>query len=336
LYCNKLILLRHLTMNKNPLMKILLTLILSLFSTVTVNAQWTAAGKADTPGDLNTVYFADSKRGWVGGDNGYLAWTNDGGVNWVQLNVGTKNSISDVYFRGSDKGYLLAGDKVFSSTDGGQTWREDKILLRDDIAEGEPELYSLRFANKKNGWIVGSVNKKDAVVGSLVLHTRDGGTLWRRVRIPTNVELIHVDFVDEDNGWIVGANGTILATTDGGENWRFQSSGTTSTLFHIDFKNKNLGWAVGGKGLILRTEDGGATWNKISSGVDKTLLSVEFINERNGWAIGHGGTILRSDDGGATWIQQEGKTRDSLYALYIDKKTGWVVGKKGMILRYER
>jgi len=29
--------------------------------------------------DLNTVYFLDSKRGWVGGDNGFLSHTEDGG-----------------------------------------------------------------------------------------------------------------------------------------------------------------------------------------------------------------------------------------------------------------
>lgn len=309
---------------------------LILSSATLTNAQWTAAQKAETEGDLNAVYFADARRGWVGGDGGFLALTNDGGASWTRLKVGTKNSISDVYFRGSDKGYLLAGEKIFSSTDGGQTWREEVILLNEDILDGTAELYSLRFANKKNGWIVGSVNKKDAVVGSLVLHSRDGGTLWRRVRIPTNSELIHVDFVNEERGWIVGANGTILATEDGGENWRFQNSGTKSALYHVDFKNETLGWAVGGKGLILRTENGGQTWAKVASNVDKSLLSVEFINERNGWIVGRGGTILRSDDGGLTWVRQDSQTQDNFFALHIDKKTGWVVGSKGTILRYGR
>ena len=36
--------------------------------------------KINTGGnDLNTVYFLDSKRGWVGGDGGYLSHTEDGG-----------------------------------------------------------------------------------------------------------------------------------------------------------------------------------------------------------------------------------------------------------------
>ena len=47
--------------------------------------------KINTGGnDLNTVYFLDSKRGWVGGDGGYLSHTQDGGQSWVRQNVGTR------------------------------------------------------------------------------------------------------------------------------------------------------------------------------------------------------------------------------------------------------
>ena len=298
-------------------------------------AQWTPTRQARAFGDLNAVFFADSKRGWVAGDNGFLAFTKDAGESWTQQKVNTKDPISDIYFRSADKGYVIAGEKVFSSTDGGQSWREEQILLSSDVKEGKPELYSLRFANKKKGWIVGSLNKNDQVVGNLVLHTSDGGTLWQRVRVPTNSELIHLDFVDEDNGWIVGANGTIFATNDGGENWLAQKSYTTAALYHVDFKNKDLGWAVGEKGLILRTMNGGATWQKVLSNVPKTLLSVEFTNEENGWIVGRGGVILRSNDGGVSWIKQDSRTTDSLFALYVDKKSGWAVGGKGTILRYE-
>ena len=45
--------------------------------------------------DLNTVFFLDSKRGWVGGDKGFLSSTNDGGHSWVQQNVDTTNAIRE-------------------------------------------------------------------------------------------------------------------------------------------------------------------------------------------------------------------------------------------------
>lgn len=324
------------SMNTIFLKRLVLSLTILTLAQTAALAQWKFNLQARAVGDLNAVYFADSKRGWIAGDSGYLAHTDDGGKTWMRQNVNSKDAISDIYFRGADKGYVIAGEKVFSSTDGGETWREEQILLNDEIKEGKPELYSLRFANKKNGWIVGSVTKNEAVVGSLVLHSSDGGALWRRVLVPTSAELIHLDFADEDTGWIVGANGTIYATEDGGETWTAQKSYTTAALYHVDFKNKNLGWAVGEKGLILRTVNGGATWQKVVSKVARALLSVEFTDENNGWIVGRGGTILRSDDGGLTWIKQESRTTDGLFALHIDKKTGWAVGGKGTILQYER
>ena len=49
--------------------------------------------------DLNTVYFLDSKRGWVGGDGRFLSRTDDGGQSWVRENVGYSAAINDIYFR---------------------------------------------------------------------------------------------------------------------------------------------------------------------------------------------------------------------------------------------
>lgn len=303
-----------------------------------INAQtgWTNAPKPATQGDINTVFFADSERGWIGGDDGYLAMTKDSGRSWTKLSLNTGDSINDIYFRGSDKGYVLAGDRIFSSTDGGATWREDRIFRAGEFGKATPDLWSIRFSDKKRGFVVGSVSQGDNVVDSLLIQTTDGGTTWRRVYVPTKNELLHVDFANEDRGWIVGDNGTILTTDDGGLTWRLRETKTTAKLFHVDFKNSNSGWAVGRRGLILRTEDGGATWQTVNSNVQRDLLSVEFVNEKNGWIVGRGGTILRSEDGGKTWIKQDSKTTDNLYALFIGKKYGWAVGGKGLILRYER
>src|SRR6478672_7820527 len=56
--------------------------------------------KINTGGnDLNTVYFLDAKRGWAGGDAGYLGHTEDGGQSWVRQKVGTTAGINDIYFR---------------------------------------------------------------------------------------------------------------------------------------------------------------------------------------------------------------------------------------------
>lgn len=305
---------------------------------VVVRAQnsWTASQVTSGGRDLNTVYFIDSKRGWVGGDGGYLAFTDDAGASWVERPLGVTHSINDIYFVGKDNGFVLAGGTIFGTSDGGHRWREAYKFSPTEFDGAAPELYSLRFNGKKRGWVVGSASRGDIVVNSILAITRDGGVTWQVLHAPTNRELIHIDFVDEKRGWIVGAGGTILHTDDAGESWTRQTSDSDATLYHVDFRNERQGWVVGERGTILRTDDGGRSWSKSSSPTRSTLLSVQFVNEDEGWIVGRGGAILRSGNGGVTWIEQESGTKQNLYALFIDKKNGWAVGSKGLIVRYQR
>lgn len=311
---------------------------LSVLATVFGYAEsgWSSTRLRSGGKDLNAVYFADSKRGWVGGDDGFLSYTDDGGVSWTQRRIGTEKAINDIYFTNKENGFVLAGGSIFSTEDGGQSWREAHKFTRADFAGATPELYSLRFSGKKKGWVVGSASIGDVVTNSIFAFTKDGGATWAVLQAPTRQELIHIDFVDDKHGWIVGNGGTIIHTEDAGENWTTQKSGTTSTLYHVDFRNERQGWAVGERGTILRTIDGGQAWVSVESAVRSTLLSVQFVSGDDGWIVGRGGVILRSGDGGRTWVQQESTTKANLYALFMEKKNGWAVGADGLILRYER
>jgi len=306
-----------------------------VFVAVISHAQSGWSGRKISSGgkDLNAVYFADSKRGWVGGDGGFFSHTEDAGATWTERRIGTDRNINDVHFTSKNVGFVLAGNIIFSTDDGGQTWRESRKF---EPAEATAELYSLRFNGKKRGWVVGSASRGDEVVNSIFAFTKDGGNNWEVLQAPTRRELIHIDFVDDKHGWIVGAGGTIMHTDDAGETWVTQRSGTTNTIFHVDFRNEHLGWAVGERGTILLTNDGGQSWFTVRSPVRSTLLSVQFVNNEDGWIVGRGGVILRSEDGGRSWLQQESTTKQNLYALFFEKKNGWAVGGDGLILRYER
>ena len=310
--------------------------VLMLVSSAMAQEGWTPS-KVGTGGhDLNTVYFLDSKRGWVGGDAGYLSKTDDGGQTWVRQTVGTTAAINDIYFRDKEAGFLLAGNKIFVTRDDGTRWTEARAFLPNEFEGADVELYSVRFSSKKKGWVVGSISKGDRVIDSILVYTDDAGETWRRQRAPSQLELIHIDFVNDRKGWIVGAGGTVLATTDGGMTWSKQNTGTTVTLYHIDFRNDRDGWVVGEHGTVLRTSDGGVSWVSVMTHVKVTLLSIQFVNDDDGWAVGRGGTILRSQDQGLTWLQQESTTKQNLYALNFNKKIGFAVGGDGTLLRYER
>jgi len=310
-------------------------LLLSVFP-VAAQTGWVSRRIGPSGKDLNTVYFLDTKRGWVGGDAGFLSRTDDAGVTWLQQTVGTKDAINDIYFRSKADGFLLAGNTIFISSDSGTRWTEARRFLPSEFQGASVELYSVRFSSKKKGWVVGSVSKNDRVIDSILVVTEDAGVTWTRQRAPSHNELIHLDFIDDKHGWIVGAEGAILYTFDGGASWTMQGSGTKATLYHIDFRNDRHGWAVGERGTVLRTQDAGQTWTAVESNVRATFLSVQFLSDNEGWIVGRGGIIMRSDDGGRTWIQQENGSKQNLYALYFNKKIGWAVGGDGLVFRYER
>ena len=275
------------------------------------------------------------QQGWVGGDNGFLSRTEDGGRNWVRQVVQTTAGINDIYFRDKDAGFLIAGNAIFATHDNGVRWSEVRRFPPREFDDAEVELYSVRFSSKKKGWVVGSVSKHERVIDSILVYTDDAGETWQRQRAPSRLELIHIDFANDKRGWIAGAQGTILATVDGGQTWTKQNSGTTATIFHIDFRSEKRGLAVGERGTILRTLDGGLTWMEVTTRMRSTIWNVQFVSDDSGWAVGRSGTVLRTDDAGLNWVEQEAGTKQNLYGLYFVKKIGWAVGGDGMVLRYE-
>ena len=288
-----------------------------------------------TTADLVAVYFTSEKNGWIAGDGGYLASTNDGGQTWTKYPLNTTEDINEIYFRNDDNGYLVASRKMFITRDAGRTWNETVIFRPGDIRNGTPEFLSIRFADKRRGLVVGSVlNKKGDVIDSLVMRTEDGGETWRRLAVPSKAELYHLDFNGSSHAWIVGDGGVILSSTTGGDSWGLQRSGTANALFNVDFRDDNEGYIVGEKGTILRTDNGGASWEKVPTGNIVSLMRVDFADDKNGWVVGHGGTILRSGDRGRTWMRQDNRSTASLYGLFMAKKYGWAVGAKGTLLRF--
>jgi photosystem II stability/assembly factor-like uncharacterized protein len=289
------------------------------------------------PVDLTAAYFSSSDRGWVAGDDGYLASTVNGGRTWDKYPLGTTETINEIYFRNDKNGYLVAGRKMFLTKDRGQTWQETKILKQGDFKNLTPEFICIRFSDKNHGLVIGSLlNKNDEVIDALVMRTDDGGETWTRIVVPTKKELFHLEVNGASHAWIVGDKGLILATEDGGMTWKTQNSGVVRALFNVDFRDDNEGFAVGGGGTILRTEDGGNSWLKVPAPTTETLKRVDFADDKNGWIVGHKGSILRSGDRGKTWIRQESGTGLDLYGLYMDKKYGWAVGAKGVMIGYQK
>lgn len=157
--------------------------------------------------------------------------------------------------------------------------------------------------------------------------------------IPTDKSLEDVCFVDELNGWIVGAMGEIWYTNDGGDSWELQESGTALRLRSVFFIDMYTGWIVGGEThpipgdyIILHTTDGGENWAVQASDPTACLRSVFFIDSQTGWAVGDDGTLLHTANAGIDWVSQwyGSPYTDFREVQFTDPGHGWVVGDYGL------
>ena len=127
---------------------------------------------------------------------------------------------------------------------------------------------------------------------------------WTPQNSGVSVLLNDVYFSDNQTGWAVGDDGTIVNTTDGGQTWNTQTSGVTDILRAVFFIDNNTGWAVGGKlnKTMLKTTDGGSNWQSLdaSSIFSNLMYDIAFVDENTGWVITTD-SIYRTSDGGNTW-----------------------------------
>lgn len=170
---------------------------------------------------LYGVHFLNSDTGWVVGELGNIYFTADGGKNWTTqqsslLGGGIYNPLDLPTFFGLSFADATTGvaagleGKIARTRDAGKTWSFEPFKL--DLPFVDPLFQPFLFPNG-TGWAVGAAGE--------VVRQAEAGAPWQRASLGMEILtwLRGIDFVDEQNGWIVGGYGLILHTTDGGESW---------------------------------------------------------------------------------------------------------------------
>ena len=284
-----------------------------VFGTTNGGSSWGAL-PIPTSAILGGMHFADTQAGWIVGSSGTLLHTINGGGSWDQQAGGTDKFLNSVESVGTQEAWVV-GDQglILHTTDGGADWQRQSNPL---WSSGEA-FTDASFVDSSQGWIV----------SHSILHTMDGGATWAAQLASTPDLLWGVDFVDAQNGWVVGDGSQILHTTDGGASWTPQDGNGASQLWDVDFVDTNFGVAVGPRGIIRTTTDGGENWIPRSSGTLSDLGGVCVVDSQHAWAVGTGGVILRTTNGGQTWLGQISGTLSDLRAVAaVDADTAWAVG----------
>jgi photosystem II stability/assembly factor-like uncharacterized protein len=195
-----------------------------------------------------------------------------------------------------------------------------------------------------------------------ILLSSDGDN-WQQANVPVRATLTSVYFLNENLGWAVGHDATILHSKDGGLNWKIQQylPELEKPLLDIYFKNEQQGIAVGAYGQVFRSNDGGTTWQ--SEFHQEFLLAddIDYLNElkaedeaaykdeisfilphfnrlvRDGntlFLLGEAGLVAKSNDFGSSWQQFDSFYQGSFFTLGRTHSGSLIVaGLRGHVFR---
>lgn len=162
---------------------------------------------------------------------------------------------------------------------------------------------------------------------------------WTKVKSGVSVRLYDIDFVDTQNGWVVGDSGVILHSENGGESWERQTCPISESLFAVDFVDTSNGWICSFYS-ILKTTDGGKNWTLayFENLGEGRFRNIQFIDKNIGFCVGGRGSfgstgVLLQTEDGKTWQESFSDSVPTLtHISVLDEDKVWVCGFGGTIL----
>ena len=302
-----------------------------------------------TDNDLNDVLALNSTSAFAIGENGKIYHTVNSGVNWSEQDSGVIQDLNAIEFNGQA---IVAGDSGTVLINDGDSWIDNSI-------EGAGNLYDL------------SVPHFASLADSVIFVSGTGGEIWKWSNntwddlsnfTGTTNDIYAVDFVNEDEGFAVGADGLIIATIDGGLSWEIRDSPEEfSDLSFYDviifgYKGPNDDEAspvsvliVGENGTVIQSSGTGPTaigyiWkvpseNSHPTNTTSTLKSISGSSRFKFWIVGDDNFVALTEDGGSSFYNQsqlQNAGSDFTGVSFWDGDSGFAVGEEGTVLYTDR
>lgn len=296
--------------------------------TETLHSAWRYidTGTADRYRGLCVV---DSNTVWLGGCDGTVVRTADGGDSWVDV---SPPNTAELQFRsivGFDDltAHAMAcgpgeGARVYRTDNGGSSWHVS-------FQATDPELFlnTVAFLDPDTGLAVG-----DPIDGAFaIVRTSDGGRTWSLTGGASAPTALPGDglfaasgscLVTADGALWIGTGGAeharVLRSTDGGSSWQSHEtglpSGVMTGIFGLAFADAERGIAVGGnhndqgasRSAVALTTTGGQEWT-IPTRAESRGLPCGFrsaaafspIDPNTIVVVGPGGSEYTTDGGGS-------------------------------------
>jgi photosystem II stability/assembly factor-like uncharacterized protein len=306
--------------------KIIIILIISIYSIISANAQWIVQNSGTSA--LNDIHFINQYTGWACGE-GVIMKTTNTGTNWIfQNHPSTDKNLTGIQPVNSNIVYCVGWfQTILKTTNGGINW----IAIRNGTVGYGASYEEAFFINKDTGWISGNAH---------ILKTTNGGISFDSTHVPCGF-LYEIYFKDALTGLVCGAGASIYKTTNGGINWNYISisnGGAMPDFLKFSIINNQYGFVIGaGQNKLFKTTDFGSTWDSVATviGAD-VILCTCFSDINTGWAGGAytGIKLWKTTNGGYNWIAQSSYPTGAFIGsiTFINNNTGWTVGGGGYIV----
>lgn len=202
---------------------------------------------------------------------------------------------------------LLAIILACSST---QEWTASKTTITED-------LHDIEVINDKNAiaYSYGTGN---------IYKTRNAGKNWQKIYQFDSTYFEQIQFLDLNNGWLIGSPNKIYHTQNGGKTWiskALSNEFEQSYLYGMYFEDSNTGYVAallrdknGFRSKIFKTDNGGETWEIVNE-VAEMILNLEKIEDTL-YAMGNN-VIIKNVEDSENWSycfqdtsKQVGQIRD--------------------------
>lgn len=262
------------------------------------------------------------------GDRGHILYSTDKGDSWTQVQAPMSQLLTAVDFASDKKGWAVGHDgHILHTRDGGDSWVLQRNGLKAQAEINEQKLKNARAELKRLETLRRRERAGEDITEALAagLYSRgyDNELLsldeqidevqWQIESAQSQLQetvvappLMNVSFANDNEGWAVGAFGTLLKTDNGGDKWRNVARVIDNRRnYHLNDVQAYADGVVliaGEGGYLLRSDDHGQSWQQIDLGAEATLF--DLIAEEGSDTVvvaGLRGTAFKSADRGKTW-----------------------------------
>jgi len=239
--------------------------------------------------DQSTSIDALENNIWVGGANGQVVKSIDGGLSWQKLSINKNHIVNDIEFTSAQIGYIatgfessnIVGGNVLKTTDGGSNWTT--------VLSSPKRLFSVDV----NGNVIFASGS-----GGTIMKSNDNGLNWTSNSFSSTGLITSIHNHINKNKVFAQSQGVsnFYTSNNGASTW---SSSTTpvTAITESFFLNDSVGWIGGSNGQLTRTRNGGNSYNSYNGLITGFANDIAATSDKTVYVFTTDG-VFKSVSGG--------------------------------------